>query len=90
MTLQDVANKSDVSAGLLSKIENFRTVPSLPVLLSIAKSLEVDMSELVKDVTTDGSTSDHIIIRGDSRERIDREESLSTFRKITPFLTVFF
>ena len=29
MSLQEVASKSSVTAGLLSKIENFRTIPSL-------------------------------------------------------------
>ena len=50
MSLQDVAERSDVTAGLLSKIENFRTIPSLPVLLNISRALEVNMSELVRTV----------------------------------------
>ena len=42
--LIDVADKAGISKGLLSKIENGRTIPSLPVLLQIIRSLEVDYS----------------------------------------------
>ena len=43
LSLKQVAEMSDVSTGLISKIENFRTTPSLPVLLKIMQSLEIDM-----------------------------------------------
>ncbi|MFK5974345.1 MAG: XRE family transcriptional regulator [Flavobacteriaceae bacterium] len=46
LSLKQVAEMSDVSTGLISKIENFRTTPSLPVLLKIMQSLEIDLSEL--------------------------------------------
>ena len=46
LSLKQVAEMSDVSIGLISKIENFRTTPSLPVLLKIMQSLEIDLSEL--------------------------------------------
>lgn len=39
--LTDLADSAGVSKGLLSKIENGRTVPSLPVLLSIIRALEM-------------------------------------------------
>ncbi|RMG30471.1 MAG: XRE family transcriptional regulator [Bacteroidetes bacterium] len=56
LNLQEVARKSQVTAGLISKIENFRTIPSLPVLLNISRALEVDMSELVSSVDQPKST----------------------------------
>ena len=46
LSLKQVAEMSDLSIGLISKIENFRTTPSLPVLLKIMQSLEIDLSEL--------------------------------------------
>ena len=46
LTLQEFAEKTRLSPGLLSKIENFRTIPSLPVLVQIAAALEIDMAEL--------------------------------------------
>ena len=36
-----LAEEADISKGLLSKIENGRTVPSLPVLLSLIKALGI-------------------------------------------------
>lgn len=41
LKLTELADFAGVSKGLLSKIENGRTVPSLPVLLSIIKALEM-------------------------------------------------
>ncbi|MEO0897230.1 MAG: XRE family transcriptional regulator [Bacteroidota bacterium] len=38
-TIQEIADKAGVSKGLISKIENGRTVPSLPVLLGIIQAL---------------------------------------------------
>lgn len=39
--LMELSDAAGVSKGLLSKIENGRTVPSLPVLLSIIRALEM-------------------------------------------------
>ncbi|TDE09015.1 helix-turn-helix domain-containing protein [Dyadobacter psychrotolerans] len=44
MTLQELADKSGVSKGLVSQIENGRSIPSLPVMLGIIQSLEVEVS----------------------------------------------
>ena len=46
LTLRDLARRTGLSAGLISKIENFRTIPSLPVLLSIARELRLDPAKL--------------------------------------------
>ena len=50
LSLADVAQKSGITPGLLSKIENFRTMPSLPVLYKISEALEEPLSEIVKPV----------------------------------------
>jgi transcriptional regulator with XRE-family HTH domain len=50
MNLQEVAQKSSITAGLLSRIENFKTLPSLPVLYKISTALEVPLAELVQPV----------------------------------------
>ena len=41
LTLQELADKSGVSKGLISQIENGRSIPSLPVMFSIIQSLEI-------------------------------------------------
>src|SRR5687768_2678499 len=48
--LHELAEEAQISKGLLSKIENGRTIPSLPVLLSIVQSLKVDMSEFFEGI----------------------------------------
>lgn len=51
ITVQELANRADVSKGLISQIENNRTIPSLPVLMSIIQSLNLDLNEFFKDIS---------------------------------------
>lgn len=41
LTLNDISKKSGLSRGLLSKVENSRTIPSMPVFFSILKAMEI-------------------------------------------------
>ncbi|RZL51036.1 MAG: XRE family transcriptional regulator [Pedobacter sp.] len=50
LTVQELADKSNVSKGLISQIENGRTIPSLPVLFSIIQSLSFEVSDFFKDL----------------------------------------
>lgn len=50
LTLQELADKSGVSKGLISQIENGRSIPSLPVMFSIIQSLEIAVSSFFKDL----------------------------------------
>ena len=43
LSIQQVADRAEISKGMLSKIENGRSIPSLQVLLSVIKGLEVDI-----------------------------------------------
>lgn len=49
-TIQQVSSKSNVSKGLLSKIENSRTIPSLPVFVSLIQSLNISLKEFFEDM----------------------------------------
>jgi transcriptional regulator with XRE-family HTH domain len=49
--LTDLADGAGVSKGLLSKIENGRTVPSLPVLLSIIQALAMLPEEFFQNLS---------------------------------------
>jgi transcriptional regulator with XRE-family HTH domain len=51
LTLRELAHSTGLSAGLISKIENFRTIPSLPVLLTIARELHLDPAKLFEGMT---------------------------------------
>jgi transcriptional regulator with XRE-family HTH domain len=74
MNLQEVADKSDITAGLLSRIENFRTLPSLPVLHNISMALTVPLSELVDLVGSNGEYN-YILVRKGEGEKEEREDS---------------
>lgn len=50
LTIQQLANRTRVSKGLLSKIENMRTVPSLPVFVTLIQSLDVSLRDFFKDL----------------------------------------
>src|SRR6185369_6793737 len=42
VTLSDLSKRTVLSKGLLSKIENGRTIPSLPVFMNLAKALNTN------------------------------------------------
>lgn len=50
LTLLQVADKANISKSLLSKIENSRTVPSLPVFVSVIQALELDLGGFFTDL----------------------------------------
>ncbi len=75
LTLEETAKRSNLSKGLLSKVENFRTIPSLQVLCAIAKALDVGMAEMVSGVDAAARSANYILTRADSRTRVDREDA---------------
>lgn len=50
ITVQELANRAGVSKGLISQIENSRTIPSLLVLINIIQALEIDLNVFFKDI----------------------------------------
>ncbi len=72
LTIRDVSGRTNLSAGLISKIENARTVPSLPVLISIAGALELKVAELVKGID-DGVQAIHQLVRAADCVPVKRE-----------------
>lgn len=44
VTLQELADKAGVTKGLISQIENCRTIPSLTVLMNIIRELNLDLN----------------------------------------------
>lgn len=49
ITLQELAESAGVTKGMLSQVENNRTIPSLTVFLSIIKSLKIDINDFFTD-----------------------------------------
>jgi len=61
LTLSDLAQHTGLSKGLLSKIENFRTLPSLPVLAAIARSLNLKLENLVEGIGVAAKTAGQFV-----------------------------
>lgn len=76
ITVQELANRANVSKGLISQIENSRTVPSLIVLIDIVKALEIDLNEFFKDIHPNGSELPIIVKRKADYEHFEKEHAL--------------
>lgn len=60
ITLQQLAEEVGVTKGLISQVENNRTIPSLTVLLSIIKALHVDLNDFFDKLGT--TTADEPLV----------------------------
>ena len=65
MTLNDLAAVTGYSASLLSRVENGKTVPSIPTLLRLSKALDVDLVSFFKG---DGDTT--VLSKPHQRQRL--------------------
>jgi len=75
ITVQELASLANVSKGLISQIENSRTIPSLIVLIDIIKALEIDLNEFFKDIRTKSKLSPILIKRKDEYEHFEKEHA---------------
>jgi transcriptional regulator with XRE-family HTH domain len=66
LTLQQLGDRSGVSASTIHKIENLQTVPTIAVLLKVANGLNRRPSELLAEVEVAEQVS---ILRRDDRQR---------------------
>jgi len=73
--LKELAAKAHISKSLLSKIENHRTIPSLPVILRIAQGLQTNLGDLAAGIETD-DTHDYIFIRKNERRTEEKEKAI--------------
>ena len=85
ITLEALAKEVGVTKGLISQIENSRTVPSLTVLLSIIKSLHVDLNDFFDKLVT-SATNEPLIIKANQQQSIEKEYTKGTYYyRITSF-----
>jgi len=75
ITVQELATRANVSKGLISQIENSRTIPSLIVLIDIIKALDIDLNNFFKDINTDGKQSPLIIRKQADYDRFEKEHA---------------
>jgi len=75
ITVQELAVRANVSKGLISQIENSRTIPSLMVLIDIIKSLEIDLNVFFKDIKYNGSDFPVLIRKKEDYEHFEKEDA---------------
>lgn len=73
ITIQELANRAGVSKGLISQIENNRTIPSLPVLMNIVHSLDLDINAFFKDISLGNRPEKVFVIRSSEYTSIQKE-----------------
>lgn len=76
ITVQELATRANVSKGLISQIENSRTIPSLIVLIEIVKALEIDLNEFFKNIRSKGAELPIIIKRKSDYEHFEKEQAV--------------
>jgi mannose-6-phosphate isomerase-like protein (cupin superfamily) len=62
-----------VTKGLISQIENSRTIPSLVVLIQIVKALRVGLDEFFNDLSFYGKDGKILIRRKENYQRFEKE-----------------
>ncbi|MGN6398520.1 MAG: helix-turn-helix domain-containing protein [Mucilaginibacter sp.] len=76
ITVQELAQRANVSKGLISQIENSRTIPSLVVLIEIVKALEIDLNEFFKDIRSKSAELPILIKRKEEYEHFEKEHAI--------------
>lgn len=75
ITVQQLADQSSVSKGLISQIENNRTVPSLPVLVNIIQALQLDLKDFFKDLSPKDKEQQVFVIRAKDYQPFQKEST---------------
>ncbi|CAN5419811.1 helix-turn-helix domain-containing protein [soil metagenome] len=75
ITLQDLAESAGVTKGMLSQVENNRTIPSLTVFLNIIKSLKIDINDFFQDFNT-GKESKVIFKKKEQYHLFEKENAI--------------
>lgn len=93
-TLQDLANNSDLSKSMLSKIENTKTIPSIAALVKIASALGVSVSDILE--AEDTLSAEFISSSEITKNIADTDKGYSIFpfaskyhhKRMQPFLVI--
>ena len=83
VTLQRLADQAQVSKGLISQIENNRTIPSLLVLLNLIRSLDVNLDDFFSDLQEQSVAEKVIVKRSEDYQSFEKEQAKGfTYRRI--------
>ncbi|MEO6358513.1 MAG: helix-turn-helix transcriptional regulator [Ferruginibacter sp.] len=78
ITLQELAESAGVTKGMLSQVENNRTIPSLTVFLNIIKSMHIDINDFFTDFNT-GQTSKVIFKKAAQYQSFEKENAVGFY-----------
>ncbi|CAL2074554.1 XRE family transcriptional regulator [Tenacibaculum sp. 190524A02b] len=78
ITISVLAENAGVSNGLISRIENGRTIPSLPVFLEIIAALEIDASTFFQSVEKRAGAK-FIHVKKEEQQLIEKEVEAKGF-----------
>ncbi len=97
LTLQDMADRTGLSKGYLSKLEKSKKAPPVSTLINIAKAFHVNMSVLLGEVTEEDSIllvkkNERMLLAGPGTEFGYSYESLAHAfqgRQMEPYILTF-
>ena len=75
ITVQELADRANVSKGLISQIENSRTIPSLIVLIDIIKALNIDLNVFFRDFKNSGEKEMVIVKKAADYQSFEKEDA---------------
>lgn len=78
ITISNLATDAGVSNGLISRIENGRTIPSLPVLLELISALNIEASNFFEDVEKKTGAK-YIHIKASENQFLEKEVEAEGF-----------
>ncbi|MHC5202942.1 helix-turn-helix domain-containing protein [Myroides sp. LJL119] len=73
LTINALAQRANVSNGLVSKIENGRTIPSLAVLLNLVWALKIDIGEFFQGISLQESLN-YVVVRKEQYSVVQKEQ----------------
>lgn len=72
LTIQQLADRTSLSKGLLSKIENAKTIPSLPVFISLVEALDISLKDFFSDMLMFSGKA-YLLVRPAEFSTLERE-----------------
>lgn len=76
ITLQELADIAGISKGMLSQVENNRTIPSLTVFLNLMKALQIDFNDFFKDINLQPQDSKVIFKKKSQYQSFEKENAV--------------
>lgn len=73
LTTDQLASKAGVTKGLISQIENNRTLPSLPVLINIIHALDMELKSFFESIQVGNGSRKYLVMRPIDTTKIDKE-----------------